>query len=67
VGLQEAPHLQDPKQNHLEKCQKQKFQTGIFSLRSNPLVLFRRKTEDKKNFPHCKPALKAPVDTTPMS
>jgi hypothetical protein len=30
VGLQEAPHLQDPKQNHSENAKSGKFQTGIF-------------------------------------
>jgi hypothetical protein len=66
-GLTRSSPLTRPEAKSFGKCQKQKFQTGIFSLRSNPLVLCRRKTEDKINFPHCKPALKAPVDTTPMS
>jgi hypothetical protein len=41
VGLQKAPHLQDPKQNHSENA-KSRNSKQEFSLRSNPLVLFRR-------------------------
>jgi hypothetical protein len=41
MGLQEAPHLQDLKQNHSANA-KSRNSKQDFSLKRNPLVLFRR-------------------------